>query len=101
MPGAYRRNAGREEAPCYNAAFMPAAGKDFRYAIGRSPDHLSLEERFALVNKYIALEIYTPDALPVRRIEAIGDSAAECIQQLVARGLDPARFEFSRLLPPY
>jgi hypothetical protein len=53
------------------------------------------------VGKFIALEIYTPEALPLRRIEAIGDSVEECVRQLTARGHDPAHFEFSRLAPPY
>jgi hypothetical protein len=78
-----------------------SAAKDPQRAIGRSPDRLSLDERRALVGKYIALEIYTPEDLPLRRIEAIGDSVPECAQQLVARGLDPLRFEFSRLSPAY
>jgi hypothetical protein len=78
-----------------------SAAKDPQRAIGRSPDRLSLDERRALVGKYIALEIYTPEDLPLRRIEAIGDSVQECAQQLVARGLDPLRFEFSRLSPAY
>ena len=78
-----------------------SATKDPQHAIGRSPDDLSLGERRALTGKYIALEIYTPEDLPLRRIEAIGDSVVECVLQLVARGLDPVRFEFSRLAPPY
>ncbi|HVN04009.1 MAG TPA: hypothetical protein VMT86_06295 [Bryobacteraceae bacterium] len=78
-----------------------SAVKDPQRAIGRSPERLSLEERHALAGKCIALEIYTPDALPLRRIEAIGDNFAECIRQLTARGLDPLNFEFSRLAPPY
>ncbi|HUO31143.1 MAG TPA: hypothetical protein VMU80_18105 [Bryobacteraceae bacterium] len=78
-----------------------SAAKDPQRAIGRSPDRLSLAERHALAGKCIALEIYTPDALPLRRIEAIGDNVAECIRQLTARGLDPMHFEFSILAPPY
>jgi len=70
-------------------------------AIGRSPEQLTLEERLLLTGKYIALEIYTPEATPFRRIEAIGDSVAECIRMLQSRGLDPGQFEFSRLTPPY
>lgn len=70
-------------------------------AIGRSPDALTLEERLALAGKIVALEIYTPETTPLRRIEAIGDSAAECIVQLRERGLDAANFEFTRLHPPY
>lgn len=70
-------------------------------ALNRSPERLSLEERFALAGKFVALEVYTPDAIPLRRIEAIGDSAAECIQGLKARGLDAARFEFVQITRPY
>jgi hypothetical protein len=70
-------------------------------AIGRSPDQLTLAERRALTGKLIALEIYTPKTLPLRRIEAIGDTIADCLGTLKSRGLDPARFEFVRLLPPY
>jgi hypothetical protein len=69
--------------------------------IGRSPERLTLEERFALAGKYVALEIYTPQAIPLRRIEAIGDSTGECLRELTSRGLDPARFEFTRLTQPY
>ena len=62
---------------------------------------MTLAERLALAGKYIALEIYSPEALPLRRIEAIGDSLAECLRNLQARGLDPRRFEFTRLAKPY
>ncbi len=78
-----------------------SAAKDPQRAIGRSPDRLNLDERRALVGQYIALEVYTPADLPLRRIEAIGGSAEECMRQLAARGLDPLRFEFSRLAPAY
>ena len=78
-----------------------SAAKDPKRAIGHSPDDLTLEERLALAGKMIALEIYSPSTLPLRRIEAIGGSVAECVSQLRARGLDPENFEFSRLAPPY
>ncbi len=81
---------------------MPAsAAKDPRKAVGRNPDRLTLEERTALAGKIIALEIYTPDVFPFRRIEAIGDSLEACIRMLRERGLDPRRFEYSPLEPPY
>ena len=70
-------------------------------ALGRNPDRLTLAERLVLAGKYIALEIYSPEALPLRRIEAIGDSLAECLRNLQSRGLDPRRFEFTRLARPY
>jgi hypothetical protein len=75
--------------------------KSLSRAIGQSPEALTLEERLALTGKMIALEIYSAATTPLRRIEAIGDSAADCIAQLHSRGLDPANFEFSRLHPPY
>jgi hypothetical protein len=81
---------------------MPvSAASDLKQAIGRAPERLTLEERLALTGKFIALEIYTPEALPLRRIEAIGDSVEACVGQLIQRGHEPARFEFSRLEPPY
>jgi len=78
-----------------------AAARDPRQAIGRSPDALTLEERFAFTGKYVAYEIYTPERLPLRRIEAIGDSLGGCLRMLKERGLDPRQYEFRRLAPPY
>jgi hypothetical protein len=78
-----------------------SAAKDPKQAIGRPPERLTLEERLALSGKHIALQIYNTVALPLRRIEAIGDSVEECIRQLVERGHDPTEFEFTRLTPPY
>lgn len=80
---------------------VASAAKDVGRAIGRNPDRLTLTERLALAGKYIALEVYSPETIPLRRIEAIGDSLAECVRMLRSRGLDPAQFEFSRLAPPY
>lgn len=78
-----------------------SAAKDPNKAIGHAPEDLSLEDRFALAGKTIALEIYSPATTPLRRIEAIGNSVAECVSQLRGRGLDPMQFEFTRLAPPY
>ena len=77
------------------------AAKDAGRVLGRNPDRLTPAERLALAGKYVALEIYSPEAIPLRRIEAIGDSLAECLRTLQSRGLDPRLFEFSRLAPPY
>ncbi len=65
--------------------------------VGRGPDQITLEERSRFAGKFIAMEIYTPETLPLRRIEAAGDSIEECIRMLRSRGLDPLKFEFSRL----
>ncbi len=78
-----------------------SAAKDPQQAIGRAPERLTLEERLALTGKFVALQVYTPEALPLRRIEAIGDSVDQCVAQLIRRKHDPAAFEFSRLEPPY
>ena len=77
------------------------ASTDASSAIGRNPDHLAVAERLALTGMYIALEIYSPATIPLRRIEAIGDSVADCVRVLRSRGLDPSRFEFTRLHAPY
>jgi hypothetical protein len=74
---------------------------DPKLLIGRFIDSLSIEERAASAGKFAALEIYTPQTLPVRRIEAIGDSAVECLLQLQSRGLDPSQFEFIRMKTAY
>jgi len=79
---------------------MPAAFRS-ESAIGRAPEELELGERLAWTGKWIALEVYTPATLPLRRIQAIGDSVAECIRQLETQSLDPERFEFSVLQKPY
>jgi hypothetical protein len=68
--------------------------------VGREPERLSLDEQAALAGKWIALEIYDPERLPLRRIEAVGDTVADCIRALRARGLEPARFEFTLVKPP-
>jgi hypothetical protein len=74
---------------------------DPQTAVGRAPEQLSLEERAALAGKYIALEVYSPATLPLRRIEAIGASAAECARGLRERGLDATGYEYVMLTPPY
>jgi hypothetical protein len=80
---------------------MATSAKDPAALIGRSVERLSVEERVALAGKFIALEIYSPERLPLARIEAVGDSPEACIRQLAARGLNPRNFELTRLKPPY
>ena len=80
---------------------MPAVTLDSEKFIGRSVDRLTLDEREALIGKFTAQEMYSPETLPLQRIEALGDSVQDCVKQLRARGLDPLNFEFSRLGPAY
>ena len=77
------------------------AARNPERAIGRAPDQLTIAERAELAGKYVALEIYTPETLPLRRIEAVGDSIEECIRMLKARKLDPIRFQYTRITPAY
>ena len=70
-------------------------------AEGRAPEQLSIAELTALEGRVVALEIYTPETLPLRRIEALGETAEECMAQLAARGLDPRHFEYTVLKAPY
>ena len=74
---------------------------DVSKLVGRAMESLKFRERLALTGKWIAMEIYTPQTLPLPRIQAVGDSPADCARQLAAQGLDPRRFEFSRVGPPY
>lgn len=55
----------------------------------------------ALAGKYVAMEVYTPENLALRRIEAIGDSLEACVRMLKERGLEPGTFEYTRLSWPY
>jgi len=74
---------------------MALATESLQDVVGKSPDRLTLGERTATAGKWIALEVYTPETLPLRVIEALGDTAAECIRKLEDRGLNPRTFEFS------
>jgi len=81
---------------------MPRLSRfDVKSLVGREPERLTLAEHDALVGKWIAIEIYDPQRLPLRRIAAVGASVAECVADLRARGLDPERFEFILMRPPY
>ena len=68
---------------------------------GRSPEDLSLEERRALAGSWIALELYSPQTVPLKQIRAIAGSVAECAAALRREGLDPAKFEYTMLKQPY
>lgn len=70
-------------------------------AIGRSPETFSLQEQFALAGLTVAYEIYTPERTPQRTIAAIGPTAADCIRDLEAAGLDPRNYEFEVLRKPW
>lgn len=72
---------------------------DTHKVIGRSPERLTLAERSQLAGWWVAYEVYTPQTLPLKRIEAVGRDVPACIQQLESRGLDPRQFEFELFQP--
>jgi hypothetical protein len=81
---------------------MPFASViDPKAMIGRAPERLTIEERSRLAGMMIALAVYDPKTLPMRRIEAIGGTAEECMRQIAQRGLDPRGFEYQQLSRPY
>ena len=69
--------------------------------IGRPLDSLSLAERWRVAGSWVALELYTPQTVPLRIIEAIGPSPRVCAEQLRERGLNPTHYEFLACAPPY
>ena len=69
--------------------------------IGKSLDGLPLSDRWDISGAWIATELYSPQRLPLRTIEAIGANARECIRQLRERKRDPALFEYSPVSQPY
>lgn len=69
--------------------------------LGRPIDGLTLAERLDHAGRWIALELYSPETLPLREIAAEGASAGDCMRQLTTRGLDPAKYEFQMVRPPY
>ncbi len=59
------------------------------------PERLSVGRFTALVGCVATVELYTPDSAPFRRIEAIAETAKECMAGLAGRRLDTRRFEWS------
>ena len=68
--------------------------------IGRAPERLGAGEWRQVSGLWAAFEIYTPETTPLRRIEALGRSAAECMNALAARDLDPRKYEYIPLRNP-
>lgn len=74
---------------------------DFKVLVGKPVDGFSLADQWRYAGVWVALELYTPQTLPVRLIAAAGASASECIAELRSQGLDPERFEYRPLVQPY
>ena len=68
---------------------------------GRVPDQLTIAERREFAGKWIAIELYDLNTMPLRRIEVMGDSVADCARQLQGKSLTPTGFEFLQIHPAY
>ncbi|MDZ7637759.1 MAG: hypothetical protein U5J83_05845 [Bryobacterales bacterium] len=62
--------------------------------LGRNPDELTLSERSQLVGQWLALELYNPVNLALRRIVAMGTSPEACHAALREQGKDPQNFQY-------
>lgn len=60
----------------------------------RNPEEFSLRERRRIAGNWVALELYTPANLALRRIAALGASPADCRRQLRESGKSPADYEY-------
>jgi hypothetical protein len=69
--------------------------------VGKSLDGLSLDDRWKLAGYWMATELYSPQRLPLRIMQAIGSDAAECIRQLRTAGADPELYEYMPIPQPY
>lgn len=67
---------------------------DSAQLIGRAPARLSPVELACLSGHWMALEIYTPETVPLHRIVAVGATAADCMKELAASGRNPRQFEY-------
>lgn len=69
-------------------------------AIGHAPEELPLPLRESLTGKWVAFELYDPQRLPLRKIEAVGESAGECFAALRAAGKEITHYEVVCLAAP-
>jgi hypothetical protein len=65
--------------------------------VGLAPEQLSLRQARASEGLWAAFRVYTPETLPLRKIEAVGKTAAEALAAAAARGGDARQFEAVRL----
>lgn len=68
---------------------------------GKSLDGLNLKDRWKLAGAWMATELYSPQRLPLRVMQAIGSDAADCIRQLREQQLDPELYEYQPIPQPY
>lgn len=59
-----------------------------------------MAEMRLLHGKWAAIEIYSPEVNPARRIAALGETPVACAALLAAQGLDPLAYEFQLMRSP-
>lgn len=67
---------------------------DVQPYLGRNPDEFRLPEITQLAGTWLALEVYNPANLALRRIAALGDSPETCQAALREQGKDPGDFQY-------
>jgi hypothetical protein len=68
-----------------------------RELIGLCLEELSLDQKRRAEGSWAAFRIYDPVTLPLRKIEAMGASAAEALSQVGRDGKDARQYEAVRL----
>ncbi len=68
--------------------------------LNRSPDSFNPSEWRAVHGLWAAFELYSPQTTPLRRIQALGTNAAECMETLAVQGLPVTSFEYVPLRSP-
>ena len=66
----------------------------------RSPDSFQPSEWRAVHGLWAAFELYSPQTTPLRRIQALGATAAECMASIAGQGLPASNFEYVKLRSP-
>lgn len=70
-------------------------------ALGHAPEELSLPLRTSLNGLWVALELYDPHRLPLRKIVAVASTPSQCFSDLKAKGHNLALFEVIQLPTAY
>ena len=76
-----------------------AAALDPTLYVDKVLEGLPLKQRAQLTNAWIATQLYSPERLPLRTIEAIGPTLRDCIVDLQRLGHNAALY-FFELVPP-
>ncbi len=68
--------------------------------LDRSPDSFRPSEWRAVHGLWAAFQLYSPQTTPLRRIQALGATASECMANIASQGLAVSNFEYVTLRSP-